>query len=86
MRTIVEETEKLVDEIGNITSNGECLETEIWYSGANNYNMNTSYVYKLGDRYYSVSAGCWWGQILNRKLDFIGFLETHIIFGMGLFF
>lgn len=28
MRTIVEETEKLADEISNITSNGECLETE----------------------------------------------------------
>ena len=54
MKTIVEETEKLTDEISNITSNGECLETEIWYSGANNYNMNTSYVYKLGDKYYSV--------------------------------
>ena len=54
MRTIVEETEKLADEISNITSNGECLETEIWYSGANNYNMNASYVYKVEDKYYNV--------------------------------
>lgn len=50
----VEEKEKLADEIRNITSNGECLETEIWYSGANNYYMNTSYVYKVEDKYYNV--------------------------------
>lgn len=54
MRTIVDEKEKLADEISNITSNGECLETEIWYSGAHNCNMNTTDVYKQGDKYYSI--------------------------------
>ena len=70
MRTIVEETEKLVDElfeiyhgipglsIGDIKFNCYQISGQLRYSGANNYNMNTSYVYKLGDRYYSVSAGC----------------------------
>lgn len=51
---VVEEKERLSKDISNITNNGKLIESEIYYNGAHNSNMNTSAVYELEGKYYSV--------------------------------
>lgn len=50
----IEEQNRLSEEISIITTKGSLIKSEVFYSGAHNSNMNTSAVYELEGKYYSV--------------------------------
>ena len=55
MSVVFQERNRVRKEIGNIISNGKLIESEIYYNGAHNSNMNTSAVYELNGKYYCVT-------------------------------
>ena len=50
----IEEQSRLSEEISTIITKGRLIESEVYYSGAHNYYMNTSAVYELEGKYYRV--------------------------------